>query len=1011
MSDPTSKPQSPSPAAPKRRYRDAIGPRLQKVLFVVFGLFALIAINSTYLVGVSILEAATGKTYQNWFYMNMFLVHLVLGLLIIVPVIVFGIAHMRNTYNRRNRRAVKVGYALFVTALILLGSGIVLTRLEGVIVVKDPTVRSVAYWLHVATPVVAAWLFVLHRLSGKRIKWEVGRRWAYVAAVFGGLMLLWQAQDPRDWGAAGPESGEQYFFPSLARTATGDFIPERVLMNDQYCAECHEDSHSSWADSVHRWSSFNNPPYRFSVINTRNKAKARDDTVAAARFCAGCHDPVPFFSGQFDDPNYHDNLEDKPSAMAGITCTACHAITHVNSVRGNSDYTIEEPVHYPFAFSENETLAWVNRQLVKAKPEFHKRTFLKPLHTTPEFCGSCHKVHLPEELNKYKWLRGQNHFDTYHLSGVSGHGVTSFYYPKKAEHNCNGCHMQLMPSNQFGARDMDGDGQLDVHNHQFPSANTAIPHLVGRSQEAIEAHRDFNEGVMRVDIFAVKEGGTIDADPIAPLRPEVPELVPGQDYLFEVVVRTVKMGHPFTQGTADSNQVWLDLQVTDGTGRVIGRSGGMTEEEHRVDPWSHFLNAYVLDREGKRIDRRNAEDIFVALYNHQIPPGAADSVHYRLNLPEDAVAPITVEARLQFRKFDTTYMALVHEDLGETLNWPRAGEPYVNDLPILTLADDRVHFPVAGGPPVAPQAPPVKPELEWQRWNDYGIGLLRKGGKSKGELRQAEDAFSRVEALGRPDGPLNLARVYIAQGTVQDKAIDALGRAASFDPPAYPWSVAWFTGIVNKQNGFLDEAIANFRSIVEIDDAMTRERGFDFSQDYRLLNELGQTLFERAKQERGDARRPRREELLRESMDLFQRALLLDPENATAHYNLDLIFKQLRDKEKAAWHLAEYRKYKVDDNARDRAVAIARANDPAANHAAEAIVIYDLQRDGAPELGEDALPRGGRRAGPFELRVQDGGAPPPKEEPPPIVADGAGDSEALRPVTTFAELRPGRGSR
>ena len=49
-------------------------------------------------------------------------------------------------------------------------------------------------------------------------------------------------------------------------------------------------------------------------------------------------------------------------------------------------------------------LKFINQQLVKAKPEFHKQTFLKPFHKTAEFCGACHKVHLPEELNKYKWL-------------------------------------------------------------------------------------------------------------------------------------------------------------------------------------------------------------------------------------------------------------------------------------------------------------------------------------------------------------------------------------------------------------------------------------------------------------------------------------------------------------------------------------------------------------------------------------------------------------------------------
>ncbi|MCG8460264.1 MAG: hypothetical protein MI919_28610, partial [Holophagales bacterium] len=350
------------------------------------------------------------------------------------------------------------------------------------------------------------------------------------------------------------------------------------------------------------------------------------------------------------------------------------------------------------------------------------------------------------------------------------------------------------------------------------------------------------------------------------------------------------------------------------------------------------------------------------LYDHQIPPGAADTVHYRLRIPPEAVGPVTVEARLQYRKFDTTYMQHVEDD-----------PEWVNDLPILTMAEDRIVFAVAGRGGEAPaQSSPI---LEtWQRWNDYGIGLLRKGGKSKGELRQAEYAFTRVEALGRPDGPLNLARVYVTQGTVQDKAIQALERAASFDPPAYPWTVAWFTGLVNKQNGFLDEAIASFRSILELDDAETRRRGFDFAQDYRLLTELGQTLYERARLERGEARREARLALYGEARELFHRALDLDPENVTAHYNLYLLAKELDEAETAEEHLTLHRKYKVDDNARDRAVAAARAADPAADHAAEAIVIYDLHRPGAPELGSDPAER---RAVPFELRAIQGSPLPP----------------------------------
>src|SRR6185503_9737809 len=126
--------------------------------------------------------------------------------------------------------------------------------------------------------------------------------------------------------------------------------------------------------------------------------------------------------------------------------------------------------------------------------------------------------------------------------------------------------------------------------------------------------------VMRIDIFGVKEGGTVDGKLIAPIRPAVPTLKPGQNYLFEVVIRTVKMGHPFTQGTVDSNEIWVDVAAASGQ-KVVGRSGGMGKA-NEVDPWSHFVNVYMLDRDGNRIDRRNPQDIFTPLYNNQIPPGA-----------------------------------------------------------------------------------------------------------------------------------------------------------------------------------------------------------------------------------------------------------------------------------------------------------------------------------------------------------------------------------------------------
>ncbi len=105
---------------------------------------------------------------------------------------------------------------------------------------------------------------------------------------------------------------------------------------------------------------------------------------------------------------------------------------------------------------------------------------------------------------------------------------------------------------------------------------------------------------------------------------------PGREYVLETVIRTLKLGHLLTQGTVDSNELWLDVTVTSGD-RVIGRSGAIDPKNaNEVDRWAHFVNVFLLDREGNRINRRNPQDIFVPLYNHQVPPGAGWTVHYGL---------------------------------------------------------------------------------------------------------------------------------------------------------------------------------------------------------------------------------------------------------------------------------------------------------------------------------------------------------------------------------------------
>jgi tetratricopeptide (TPR) repeat protein len=1050
-------------AKPPEPYVHAIGPRLRILLYMVFAGFSFLGATGIYLLMISAMNRInTDQLYTTPFTFWMLVAHTGIGVIGVAPYAIFGIVHLYTAWGRKNRVAVRLGLLVFFLGVVTIVSGLALIQIEGMPQLPSGSISRISIYLaHLIVPVAAVFAYIAHRRAGPAIKWKYGRYWGIVVLLVVGGMATYHMVDPQIFAKVGSPEGMQYFFPSEARTTDGKFIPERALMMDEYCAKCHQDVFNDHLHSAHKFSSFNNPAYLFSIKETRKVSLERDGKMNASRWCAGCHDQVPFLSGKFDDPNY-DIVKD-PTAHAGITCVICHSITHINSPIGNAAFTIEEAKHYPFAFSENASLQWLNNQLIKAKPELHKKTFLKPLHKSAEFCSVCHKVHLPVELNHYKdFLRGQNHYDSYILSGL-GNGSRSFYFPPTGrKENCAECHMPLEPSNDFGSKDFDGTGTRKRHLHFFPAANTGLFELLKyedrykdrtpQLQKSIDTNAAFLRGTapdgsdrkLRIDLFGVKkykEGApekedAPDDESLVAIRPALPKLQPGKNYLLEVVIRTLNIGHQFSQGTVDSNEIWVDFEAKAGD-KVIGRSGGLSgpDDTGEVDPWSHFVNVYMLDRKGNRIDRRNPQDIYTPLYDKQIPPGAGQVVHYKLAVPKDVSGPVTITVKLRYRKFDFKYMEYVHKESGKPI--PK--------LPIVDICTDRVTLPVAGvAENVAEQESPIKPA--WQRWNDYGIGCFIEGGLGlkRGNLKQAEVAFKKLLTLGAKDalshGHLNLARVYNDLGQFPE-AREELEASINCDPPAPWWVVSWFMALVKAQDTTsregLDWAIDTLEKIVDPATQPRRENGslkFDFTRDYVVLAQLGRTLFNRAQLEQQGSE-IKRQFLLR-SIAAYERAQAIDLEDVDTHYGLQQCYfllgqgiekvpptsqsvttdylkelaasvvkkenpngQRIKDAAElivaletlenrtpdphapilptirllisllqpafheeheitlkgaiaaalAALHGISHEVYRQDDNARSIG-AIHRRNNPAANAAAEAIVIYPTNRPGAPGL-------------------------------------------------------------
>ena len=209
------------------------------------------------------------------------------------------------------------------------------------------------------------------------------------------------------------------------------------------------------------------------------------------------------------------------------------------------------------------------------------------------------------------------------------------------------------------------------------------------------------------------------------------------------------------------------------------------------------------------------------------------------------------------------------------------------------MARDSVDLPVEGGPGV--KNPPSPIADGWQRWNDYGIGLFPEGGGlggQKGELRQAEPVFAKVAELGFADGWVNLARVYLREGRIPDARL-ALEKASKHPKPVAPWVIAWLSGQIDERNGYLDEAIARYESVLA---TVIPGRKFDFGQDYEVINALGAVQYARARQEPVDS--PDRVAWLGKAVATLRRTIAIDSENVAAHHTLGLAYSALASRDR-----------------------------------------------------------------------------------------------------------------
>ena len=697
-----------------------------------------------------------------------------------------------------------------------------------------------------------------------------------------------------------------HFFPASVETETGALIPTDFFLTSETCATsgCHPDIYRQWNESAHHFSSFNNQWYRKSIIYMQEL-----NGIQSSKWCGGCHDPAILLNGVMDRP-IRENLH-TPAAQAGLACTACHSIERVKDTMGNSGYVIKYPPLHDIAASDNPIVRNLHNYLIRLDPEPHKKSFLKPFHreNTAEFCSTCHKVHLDEPVNNFRWIRGFDDYDQWQKSGVSHQGALSFYYPEKAK-KCVDCHMPLVDSTD--AANIDGK----VHNHRFPAANTALP-FVNQHPDQLKAVTEFLQNeVVTLDLFA--DGRPIPSDGV--------EITRGEDPRIDVVVRTRGVGHRFPAGTIDAFDIWLEVKATDENGKIVFWNGRIAAPDGNgpIDPSAHFYRGYMLDAHGNLINKRNAWAARTVLYSNTIPPGAADTVRYRLEIPPDSSKMLTLEAKLNYRKFnwwhtqwayagvrdpeDTDFQVDKGYDNGK---WVWMGDTSdvagkikaIPNLPITVMASAKATLQVN---PI--DAIKKTPEIAnaRERWNDYGIGLLLQG-----DLKAAQAAFLKVTEIEPTylDGWVNIARCRIQEGDMQG-AEAMLEKAFEIQrtlPPGNPHraKVHYFYALVQEADGNYDTAIEHLQHAAS-----------QFPRDTRVRNKLGRIHFLKRNYETALAE--------------FQKTITVDPEDLDAHYNMMRCYRALKNPSLAAKSQKLYLRFKADESV-DAITGIPRRADPNVN--------------------------------------------------------------------------------
>ena len=389
------------------------------------------------------------------------------------------------------------------------------------------------------------------------------------------------------------------------------------------CGECHPKQFREWSVSQHAYAEvsvvFHAMQHSVNVLMNGSNGD----------FCARCHSAA---AGALNELADSAVLERHEISREGITCISCHRVSKLyNKVSGRIELIpgdVTKPVYGPTDDKELKRVLKDPQYHVEPDPaqvgrHIHAEVItFEPIRSST-FCGQCHDVTL------FNGFRLEEAFAEYRTSPAAAEGTT-----------CQDCHMGKVQGKvsgyEFGpAAVIDGVPTKDrrVTNHLFSGPDYPIVHpgifpFSKRAQELANVNEwtqfDYQAG-WGTDGFEknLPPGVTFPAHwASADDRYEAAEILKEQFKLleyhrekrfevlrsgfaigkiessgsrrgidFSVEVKSLTGGHNVPTGFTAERAVWLDVTVTDPSGKAVYRSGDRDPNGDLRDSHSEWVRA------------------------------------------------------------------------------------------------------------------------------------------------------------------------------------------------------------------------------------------------------------------------------------------------------------------------------------------------------------------------------------------------------------------------------------